>query len=101
MSEIKKIEFYKKIKVSKVFSTEEIFEKYLKAINMHKMALGKIYSIPGPKMVFQGDEDANLAHFKFFRKFSTGPEPYLLEKGYKPGIDAMLDSGVRIPGISW
>ena len=100
MSEIEKIEFFNKIKVSKVFSTEEIFEKYLKAINMHKMAIGKIYSIPGPKMVFQGDEDANLAHFKFFRKFSTGPEPYLLEKGYKPGIDAMKDSKLDAINVS-
>ena len=59
---------------------------------MHKLAIGKVYSIPGPKMIFQGDESASLAYFKFFRKFSSGPEPYLRDKGYEPGLPAFLDS---------
>jgi 1,4-alpha-glucan branching enzyme len=59
---------------------------------MHKLVLGKIYSIPGPKMIFQGDESANLSYFKFFRKFSIGPENYLRDKGYEPGLAAFLDS---------
>lgn len=71
---------------------EKVLNAYKNAVNLHKLAVAKIYSIPGPKMIFQGDENANLAYFKFFRKFSTGAEPYLLEKGYKPGISAFLDS---------
>lgn len=71
---------------------EQIYSAYKKAVQLHKLAIAKIYSIPGPKMIFQGDENANLAYFKFFRKFSIGSEPYLLEKGYKPGISAFHDS---------
>ena len=43
-------------------------------------------------MIFQGDESANLAYFKFFRKFSIGPEPYLRDKGYEPAEPALYDS---------
>ena len=67
---------------------------------MHMLAIGKIYSIPGPKMVFQGDESANLSYFKFFRKFSIGPETYLKDKGYEPGLPAFLDSKLSSVKVS-
>lgn len=92
MTEEERSEFYKKNSLTCNFSVDEIKKSYVKAVNMHKLAIGKIYSIPGPKMIFQGDESANLAYFKFFRKFSTGPEPYLRDKGYEPGLPAFLDS---------
>ena len=50
-------------------------------------------------MIFQGDEAASLAYFKFFRKFSSGPEPYLLDKGYEPGMPAFLDS--KLSSTRW
>ena len=84
--------FYKANSLTYNFSIEEIQNSYFKAIKMHKLAIGKVYSIPGPKMIFQGDESANLSYFKFFRKFSIGPEPYLKEKGYEPGMPAFIDS---------
>lgn len=40
------------------------------AIALHKLALGVSYSVPGPKMFFQGDEKASLTPFKFFRQTS-------------------------------
>ncbi len=84
--------FYDENKLTCDFSVEEVFNAYMNAVNMHKLAIGKVYSIPGPKMIFQGDESANLSYFKFFRKFSIGPETYLEEKGYEPGLPAFLDS---------
>ena len=84
--------FYKENFLTVDFSVDEVFQAYSNAVKLHKLAIGKIYSIPGPKMIFQGDEDANLSYFKFFRKFSIGPETYLSEKGYEPGLPAFLDS---------
>lgn len=92
MSEDERADFYKRNSLTHNFTIEELQNVYYKAVKMHKLAIGKIYSIPGPKMVFQGDESANLAYFKFFRKFSIGPEPYLKDKGYEPGMPAFLDS---------
>lgn len=59
-----------------------------------KMALALTYLIPGPKMTFQGDENADLTPFRFFRKFESVPyEEYLyVEKGYEPGYDALEKS---------
>lgn len=64
---------------------------YNKSLNQVKMALARTYSIPGPKMVFQGDERADLTPFRFFRQFdSVKNESYLYtEKGYKQGRDAL------------
>ncbi|MBQ3642826.1 alpha amylase C-terminal domain-containing protein, partial [bacterium] len=92
MSEDERFEFYKKHNIGQCFPIEQIKAAYKKAIEMHKLAIGKTFSIPGPKMVFQGDEDANIAYFKFFRKFSCGMETCLLDKGYKPGECAFEDS---------
>lgn len=92
MTEEEQSQFFASHYLKENLSIEDIFSAFLNALRMHKLALGKIYSIPGPKMVFQGDEEANISYFKFFRKFSCGPEPYLLEKGYEPGLPAFIDS---------
>lgn len=74
------------------------FNRIKKAFNdsiaQNKMALALTYSIPGPKMTFQGDEDADLTPFRFFRQFESVPyEEYLYtEKGYEPGMDALSES---------
>lgn len=36
----------------------------------HKLAIATTMTIPGPKMYFQGDDELDMAHFKFFREFS-------------------------------
>lgn len=92
MSVSERKSFYHLLCISENYTIEQIYYAYLNAFKMHKLVLGKVYSIPGAKMVFQGDESANLAYFKFFRKFSTGEEVYLREKGYEPGLSAFLDS---------
>ena len=60
----------------------------------NKMALARTYSIPGPKMIFQGDERADLTPFRFFRQFdSIRHEDYLYyEKGYQPAEAALNES---------
>ncbi len=100
MTDEQRLDFYKQNSLTCNFTVEEIKNSYIKAVNMHKLVVGKIYSIPGPKMIFQGDESANLSYFKFFRKFSSGPEPYLLDKGYEPGMPAFLDSKLTSIKIS-
>ena len=92
MSDEERTDFYSSLSVNIDIPVEQVYYAYLNAVKMHKLVLGRVYSIPGPKMVFQGDESANLSYFKFFRKFSTGKEPYLKEKGYEPGLEAFLDS---------
>lgn len=84
--------FFKSNSLTQGYTLEEIRNAYFNAVKIHKLAIGKVYSVPGPKMVFQGDECADLSYFKFFRKFSIGPEPYLYDKGYEPGLPAFLDS---------
>ena len=67
---------------------------YTRSFDKNKMALARTYAIPGPKMVFQGDERADLTPFRFFRQFdSVKNEDYLYtEKGYKPGKPALQES---------
>ncbi len=92
MSDDERKNFYKENSLDADFTIEDIYSAVKKAFEMQKLATGKVYSIPGPKMIFQGDEAADISYFKFFRKFSTGPEPYLRDKGYEPGLPAFLDS---------
>lgn len=100
MSDTERQSFYNDNYIVQDLNYNEILAAYKKAVCMHKLALGKVYSVPGPKMVFQGDESANLSYFKFFRKFSIGPEPYLEEKGYKPGLPAFFDSKLNSVKVS-
>ena len=64
------------------------------SFNQNEAAMAFVYSIPGAKMVFQGDESADLTPFRFFRKFESVPhEEYLhTEKGYAPGQAALKES---------
>ncbi len=82
------------IKEDSGITLERLKNVYQRSLNKSKMALARTYSLPGPKMVFQGDERADLTPFRFFRQFeSVKNEEYLYtEKGYKPGIDALKSS---------
>lgn len=48
----------------------------------HKMQLATVFSIPGPKMYFQGDDELDLSRFKFFRELSS--DAY--DRVHKPGF---------------
>lgn len=67
-------------------------QAYRKALKKYRLAVGATYLIPGPKMIFQGDEKGEMTYFKFFRELSCGYEKFLESKGYKPGLEAFKDS---------
>lgn len=86
------LEFLETHKIHNGFTIDDIKKAYQDSLKQHRLAVGKTYSVPGPKMIFQGDENANISYFKFFREFSTGYEKALESKGYEPGKQAFLDS---------
>lgn len=51
-------------------SSDNLRDAFNTAIAKQKLAHGTIFTIPGPKMYFQGDEVGDLSYFKFFREFS-------------------------------
>lgn len=75
---------------------EDAIKAYSNAFKKSKMAMAKIYSIPGPKMIFQGDEVLSQTPFRFFRKFKKEyPELWLHdEKGYDTGEKAYKESNL-------
>ena len=53
------------------FYDKDVLKTALKvALAKQRLAQGTIMTIPGPKMFFQGDDNAEVASFKFFREFS-------------------------------
>ena len=62
--------FLKKNDVIEYIPIELVNDSFNAAIALHKLALGISYSVPGPKMFFQGDEKGSLTPFKFFREMS-------------------------------
>lgn len=73
---------------------KKLLRDYKKSMAQFRMAQALTFAIPGPKMVFQGDENLDITPFRFFREYLSVPyEDYLeTEKGYKPGIPALLAS---------
>ena len=73
---------------------ERVKAMFERSFEANKMALARTFATPGPKMVFQGDDSADLTPFRFFRQFeSAGNEHSLyVEKGYRTGEEALNDS---------
>ena len=69
---------------------------FMKSFNKNKMALARTYSIPGPKMVFLGDDKAYLTPFRFFRQFDSAREEkhIHIEKGYDNGLAGYKESTI-------
>ncbi len=67
---------------------------YNDSFERNKMAMARVFSIPGQKMVFQGDEAADLTPFRFFREFESvrNEKSLHLEKGYNTGRPAFMES---------
>lgn len=51
-------------------SKDELVNAFKAAVAKHKTILGTVMTTPGPKLFFQGDDEADLSHFKFFRELS-------------------------------
>lgn len=75
-------------------TTEDVKRAFDESIAMQRAAIALTYAIPGPKMVFQGDERADLTPFRFFRQLSDSSEEknLTIEKGYQAGISALKES---------
>lgn len=64
------IEKQKEFGMHSFVSKGDLINTFNTAIAKHRLILGTVYTTPGPKMFFQGDDIADLSHFKFFREFS-------------------------------
>lgn len=64
------IEKQKEFGMHSFVSKGDLMNAFNTAIAKQRLILGAIYTTPGPKMFFQGDDEADLSHFKFFREFS-------------------------------
>ena len=96
LSQLSKSELSQIIKDSGIEVDEIEPKDVLRAFNIakarHKLTLGTVFSIPGPKMFFQGDDEMNLSQFRFFRELSNDKQDYandqyklvkqIMEKGY-------------------
>ena len=82
------------IKYNSNLYLDAIKHAYETAFDKNKIGEVLMYSVPGPKMLFQGDENSDLTPFRFFRQFdSVKDEEYLsVEKGYKHGDAAFKES---------
>jgi len=49
---------------------DALVDAFNTAFAKQKLGMGTVMTIPGPKMYFQGDDEADLSYFKFFREFS-------------------------------
>lgn len=96
-SKQERINFLLKNHIKEDISPDAVQNALNRAIAMQKVAIGNTFAIPGPKMIFQGDEKGVLSYFKFFRKLSPElqktDEKFLTEKnGYEAGEKAFMDS---------
>lgn len=91
--------------ITRHMTKQELKDAYDLALNKTKLALGTIFSAPGPKMFFQGAENGGLDYFKFFRKFSSqdgvqseqdiaNKERMDAEKGYDTSYEAAFQDSV-------
>lgn len=56
--------------LTKFISKDDLTNTFKTALAKQKLLTGVFMTTPGPKMFFQGDDDADLSHFKFFRELS-------------------------------
>ena len=62
---------------------KELIDTFKTAVGKQKLILGTVMTTPGPKMYFQGDEQADLSYFKFFREFSNEKEKRSINSDFK------------------
>ncbi len=79
--------FEKNIGLNCFISKKDLRDAFCTAFAKQKLAFATVMTVPGPKMFFQGDEEADLSYFKFFRTFSNPKaelptEEIIRQKGY-------------------
>ncbi len=60
--------------LNRFIGKQQLLDAFNGAFAKQKLAFGILMTTPGPKMYFQGDTEADLAYFKFFREFSDDRE---------------------------
>ena len=82
--------------LSDLITYDSIENAYEISYAQAKMANAQVFGQPGPKMIFQGDEKADMTPFRFFREFSFNPEGDKqnreIEKGYDPYEKSLKES---------
>ena len=78
--------------LNRFIAKQQLIDAFNGAFAKQKLAFGTIMTTPGPKMFFQGDDEADLSHFKFFRELSGDKfdrslpsfnlEAHINQKGY-------------------
>lgn len=61
----------KAIGLNSFIGKESLKDAFNTAIAKQKLAAGTVMTTPGPKMYFQGNDEADFSYFKFFREFSN------------------------------
>ena len=82
------------------YDKDTVTNAVLHALAKQRLAQGTVMTTPGPKMYFQGDDEADVSHFKFFRELSgdrvertiypTKVQNIIKEKGYDTIVDEAL-----------
>ena len=90
--------------VVNTYSSNDVKTVFKTALAKQRLAQGTIMTIPGPKMYFQGDDNAELGHFKFFREFTNDrkarqedsniEKQNIREKGYDMFLDNALPDSI-------
>ena len=70
MTDDQLIEKQKELGMHSFVSKGDLMNAFNTAIAKQRLIIGTVYTTPGPKMFFQGDDVADLSYFKFFREFS-------------------------------
>ena len=88
MSDEELFSIEKEIGLNNFIDKKALKDAFLTAFAKQKLAAGTVMTVPGPKMIFQGDEDADLSYFKFFREFSDDKQKRAKSDEYKNSIIA-------------
>lgn len=70
MSSTDLIKIEEELGIKKFISKAELINAFKSGLAKQKLMFGISMTTPGPKMYFQGDDQADLSYFKFFREFS-------------------------------
>ena len=73
----------------------DLINAFNTGVARQKLALGTVLTVPGPKMYFQGDDEADLSYFKFFRELGSDKHDRETDPGFiqreiaKKGYDTL------------
>ena len=81
-------DYEKHLGLNTFITKDALRDAFLTAVAKQRLIQGTIYTTPGPKMFFQGDDDLDLSYFRFFRDFSPEFEMLPQNQGVTDRINA-------------